>query len=30
LENILFYFSQHLPSFKDIKSLNILAEIHAV
>jgi hypothetical protein len=30
LENILFYYSQHLPSFKDIKSLEILAEVHAV
>jgi len=30
LENILFYYSQHLPSFKDIKSLEILAEIHAL
>jgi DNA repair protein RecO (recombination protein O) len=30
LENILFYYAQHLPSFKDIKSLEILAEIHAV
>lgn len=30
LENILFYYTQHLPSFKEIKSLEILAEIHAV
>jgi DNA repair protein RecO (recombination protein O) len=30
LENILFYYNQHLPSFKDIKSLEILAEVHAV
>jgi DNA repair protein RecO (recombination protein O) len=30
LENILFYYAQHLPTFKDIKSLEILAEIHAV
>jgi DNA repair protein RecO (recombination protein O) len=30
LENILFYYAQHLPSFKEIKSLEILAEIHAV
>ena len=30
LENILFYYSQHLPSFKDIQSLEILAEVHAV
>ena len=30
LENILFYYAQHLPSFKDIKSLEILAEVHAV
>jgi DNA repair protein RecO (recombination protein O) len=30
LENLLFYYAQHLPSFKDIKSLEILAEIHAV
>jgi len=30
LENILFYYTQHLPSFKDIKSLEILAEVHAV
>lgn len=30
LENILFYYAQHLSSFKDIKSLEILSEIHAV
>lgn len=30
LENLLFYYTQHLSSFKDIKSLEILAEIHAV
>lgn len=30
LQNILFYYAQHLPSFKEIKSLEILAEIHAV
>jgi DNA repair protein RecO (recombination protein O) len=30
VENILFYYAQHLPAFKDIKSLHILAEIHAV
>lgn len=30
LENILFYYTQHLPAFKDLKSLEILAEIHAV
>jgi DNA repair protein RecO (recombination protein O) len=30
LENILFYYNQHLPSFKDIKSLEILAEVHAL
>lgn len=30
LENILFYYAQHLPSFKDIKSLEVLSEIHAL
>lgn len=29
LENILYYYTQHLPSFNDIKSLEVLAEIHA-
>jgi DNA repair protein RecO (recombination protein O) len=29
LENIIFYFSQHLSSFKDLKSLEVLSEIHA-
>lgn len=30
LENILKYYSQHITSFKDVKSLEILSEIHAV
>ncbi|HRG59233.1 MAG TPA: DNA repair protein RecO [Bacteroidia bacterium] len=29
LENILFYYGQHLPSFKEIKSIEVLAEVHA-
>ena len=30
LENMMFFYAQHLPSFKDIKSLEILSEIHAI